>query len=79
MGLLKEFEFYLSYQGEIVKKYDGRYIVIKDMVVLGAYDSALEALMESKKHHKLGTFLIQKVSEGDKDYTQTFHSRVAFG
>ena len=31
--LQPEFEFYLSHQDEMVEKYDGKYIVIKDRVV----------------------------------------------
>ncbi len=76
--LRKEFEYYLAHQDEMVKKYKGKFIAIKDGDVLGAYDDALTAVTETKKVHELGTFLVQKVSEGDADYSQTFHSRVAF-
>lgn len=76
--LEKEFQFYLDNQDELVKEYDGKFIVIKDVEVLGAYDDALMAITETKKSHKLGTFLVQKVSKGTSDYTQTFHSRVVF-
>jgi hypothetical protein len=76
--LKKEFEFYLANQEEMVKKYDGKVIVLKDGEVLGAYDSELAAVIETQKSHSLGTFLVQRVSEGDEAYTQTFHSRVGF-
>ena len=33
---------------------------------------------ETEKSHKIGTFLVQKVSKGDTEYSQTFHSRVVF-
>ena len=76
--LQTEFEFYLSHQDEMVRKYDGKYIVIKNGNVLGVYDDALSAVTETQNSHELGTFLVQKVSEGDAEYSQTFHSRVVF-
>ena len=76
--LQKEFQFYLDHQDEIVKKYDGKFIVIKGGKVLGAYDDELTAITETEKSEKIGTFLVQKVSKGESAYTQTFHSRVVF-
>ena len=76
--LEKEFQYYLDHQNELVKKYDGRYLVIKDKNVVGDYDSYEEALFTSQEQYEMGTFLIQKCSEGNKDYTATFHSRVRF-
>ena len=46
---------------------------------LGAYDTELEAIEETTKEHKLGTFLVQECVPGAESYTQTFHSRVNFG
>lgn len=76
--LQREFEYYLAHQAELVEKYDGKYIVIKDGVVVGEYNNELTAVTETQKSHELGTFLVQKVSEGDSEYSQTFHSRVVF-
>ena len=74
----KGFRFYLANQNDMVAKYDGRVVVIKNCEVLGAYDSELAAYTETIKHHEEGTFLIQRVSEGEEAYTATFNSRVAF-
>ncbi len=74
----KEFQYYLDHQEELVKEYDGKYIVIIGEKVVGSYDSELEAYESSKKKYELGTFLIQHVSPGDDNYTQTYHSRVSF-
>ena len=76
--LKDEFEFYLAHQDEMVKQYDGKVVVIKNREVLKAYDSELAAFTETIKHHEEGTFMIQRVSEGDEAYTATFHSRVTF-
>ena len=74
--LRKEFQFYRDSQDEMVQKYDGKVVAIKNGKVLGAYDSASEALSQTQKTHELGSFLIQKVSAGSKDYTLTIRSRV---
>ncbi len=74
--LEKEFQFYLDHQDELVAKYQGKFVVIKDEKVLGAYNSMLEAVNETSKEHPLGTFLVQECEPGEGSYTQTYHSRV---
>lgn len=76
-ALGKEFKYYLDNQNEFVKQYDGKYIVLKNQIVLGAYDSEVEAYEESSKDNEIGTFLIQFVSAGEDNHTQVFHTRVA--
>ena len=71
-----EFKYYKKNQSELLKKYKGKYIVIIGEKVVGDYDSQSEAFSISSKNHKAGTFLIQFVSSGKKDYTVTYHSRV---
>ena len=73
-GLYAELKFYLANQDEMVENYDGKVIVIKDHQVIGEYDSESNAYIETQKTHELGTFLIQRVSEGDGDYTVTIYS-----
>ena len=78
-GLLKkEFEYYIAHQAELVRQYKGRFIVIKGQRVIGDYSSDIEAVEATVKDHELGTFLIQKCEAGVDNYTQTYHSRVAF-
>ncbi len=77
--LHKEFEYYLSHQKELIQKYEGRFIVIKDEKVIGAYSSRIEAYNETKKHHKLGTFIIQLCEANSNAYSHSFHTlRVSF-
>ncbi|MGH2637820.1 MAG: hypothetical protein ACRDF4_00810 [Rhabdochlamydiaceae bacterium] len=77
--LQKEFDYYLTHQEELVKKYLNRVIVIKDQKVIGAYDDELQAIAAVQTSgHQLGTFLVQRVEHGQSGYTQTFHSRIAF-
>lgn len=76
--LQREFDYYVENQAELVKKYNGRFIVIKNREVIGVYDDQITAVRETAKEHELGTFLVQKVEPGAASYTQTFHSRVGF-
>lgn len=78
LQLKREFQYYLEHQSELVKQYNGKFIVIKDNKVISAYDSELEAVTETSQQHELGTFLVQKCEEGTSSYTQTYHSRAIF-
>ena len=77
VGLEKEFNYYLENQDELVKNYNGKFIVIKDLKIIGAYNSELEAVQKTVEKYELGTFLVQKCEPGSESYTQTYHSRVA--
>ncbi len=74
----KEFKYYLENQDDLVVKYNGKFIVIIGEDVIGVYDSQIEAYEETAKVHKLGTFFIHQVGPGKENFTQVFHSRVAF-
>lgn len=76
--LKQEFEYYLAHQNDLVEKYNGKFIVIKNQAVVGVYDSEIEAYTESVKTMELGTFLIQECLPGEESYTQTFRTRVIF-
>jgi hypothetical protein len=76
--LQKELEYFKSHQEELVQKYLGKFLVIKNQKVQGVYDTEMDAYTDAKKNFELGTFLIQHCLPGEESYTQTFHSRVAF-
>ena len=76
--LEKELNYYIENQDKLVEKYKGKYIVIKECRVIGAFGSALEAIENTKQKHQLGTFIVQKCEPGKERYTQTSHSRVKF-
>ena len=78
MSLDREFNYYTSHQEELVRQYNGKYLVIVGETVIGAYDTEIEAYQTAKQDHEVGTFLIQYCLPGEESYTQTFHSRVAF-
>lgn len=74
VALEREFEFFLAHRDDMFQQYGGHVIGIKDGEVLGVFDSELAALTTLRATHQLGTFLIQRVQEGDTAVTQTFHS-----
>jgi len=76
--LEKEFNYFINNLKELVKKYEGKYIVIKNDIVLGAYNTIEEAISETNKTEEMGTFLVQKCELNEENYTQTYHSRVVF-
>ncbi|OHB75886.1 MAG: hypothetical protein A2Z34_08420 [Planctomycetes bacterium RBG_16_59_8] len=76
--LKDEFQYYLEHQSELVEKYNGKFIVITNGSVIGAYETEVEAIETTIKIHALGTFLVQRCEPGSAGYTQTYHSRVAF-
>ena len=76
--LAKELEYFKKNQPELVEKYEGKFLVIKDQDIKGVYDTEMEAYTSAKEKFELGTFLIQKCVPGSESYTQTFHSRTIF-
>lgn len=74
--LENEFKYYIKHQAELVKKYNGKFIVLKDEKIIGVYNSHSEAYNETVMKEELGTFLIQHCLPGKDSYSQTFHSQV---
>lgn len=74
----KEFKYYVDHQAELVEKYNGKFLIIVGIEVVGVFDTQLEAYQAGQAQFGLGNFLLQRCSEGQSDYTQTYHSRVSF-
>lgn len=66
------FQYYLDHQDELVKKYNGKYLIIKDCAVVGDFFDESEAYVKAVNDYGLGNFLLQYCSEGVSAYTQTF-------
>jgi len=77
-GLQKELDFYKAHQKELVEKYEGKFLVIRNQKVEGEYGSEIDAYTEAQKRFELGTFLIQQCLPGENSFTQTFHTRAIF-
>jgi hypothetical protein len=74
----REFKYFIDHQEELVKKYNGRFIVVVGDKVTGDFATEVDAYVETIKTQKPGTFLIQQCVPGQAAYKQTFHSRVSF-
>ena len=77
--LQKEFNYYIENQDELIKKFNGKFLVIIDRKVEDVFDSFEEAFRSASQKHEAGSFLIRRCSPGTDDYTFTFYSNAAFG
>jgi len=74
----REFEFYVNNQTELVKKYNGRFLVIHNKEVFGDYATLREAYRAGTKTYQLGTFMVHKCGPGKENYTFTIGPQFAF-
>ena len=74
--LEKEFQYYVNHQDELVRKYNGKILVIKDQKVIGVFENEIDAIQAVSKDHEIGTFLVHRCEPGEQNYTMSFHSRV---
>ena len=57
--LEEEFNWYLANQDELVKSYDGKFIVIREQQVIGEYPSLGSAIDGTvAKGNEMGTFIV---------------------
>lgn len=68
------YKYFTSHLDELCKKYEGRYLAIKDEKVIGNYSSFDEAFCETEKKEELGTFLIQYCSKNQDTFVNHFYS-----
>lgn len=78
LRLKEEYNYYIENQEALKKDYLGKFLVIKNKMIMGSYLSLEEALVNALKTEKAGTFLVQLCDEDEQIPTQTFHSRVYF-
>ena len=71
-----EFKYYEENRKHFIDKYLHKYIVIKNKVLLGVYDSQTDAITESLKENELGSFLVQFVEENQPPII--FRSRIVY-
>ena len=70
----KNYEWFKNNLPELVKTYDGQYVVIKDESVIAAYPSFDEALVNTVKIETPGTFIIQLCSLDKEKTTQMVYT-----
>ncbi len=73
-----EYKYYKDNLQKLLDQYKGKYIVIRNNLVVGDYSDEKTAYIDSSSKWELGTFLIKKCVPQKDEVIQTFHSRVVF-
>ena len=65
------FDFYLQNQDQLVRQYEGKYLVITKDGVASAWDSTAdkEAFHDAKSKYGMGNFILQLCTPGTGAYT----------
>jgi hypothetical protein len=75
----KELAFFIDNQADLVSKFRGRVLLLRNASVAGVFDSPLEAYLVGQTQYALGTFMIQPCEPGPAAYTVTLSSHGVFG
>lgn len=70
----KDFEWFIENHDSLFKKYGDVYLVIKNKKVLSTYTTYAEAVEQTSKTEKLGTFIVQKCTGTSEGYTNQIAS-----
>lgn len=64
LALEKQYDFYVSHEGELLEKYNGMHLVISDNLQVMAFLKPQDAFDYGEAHFGLGNFLLQRCSPG---------------
>lgn len=78
LNIDKNFYYYINNQDKLVKKYNGKILIINNCSVVGVFDNDLTAIKEAFKKYKPGDFLIHTCGPGKENYTQRQYTRTTF-
>ena len=67
----EELDFFIRNQDELVKKYEGKALVIKGHELCAVYDTPLDAYLQLQRDNLLGKAMIQVCQAGPEAYTAT--------
>lgn len=73
-----ELNYFIENQSQLVSEHRGKTLVLRGAQVVGIYDDALSAYLESANKYELGTFMIQPCTPGPDAYTVTITSHGIF-
>lgn len=68
MALEKELALYARMKPDLLKAYQGKFVLIRGEEFIGAYDSAENAYAEGVKRFGRESFLVKKVTEQEEVY-----------
>ena len=67
--LIQNFYYYLANQDELVKQYNGKYLVISDKKVVYSSPDDADAFNKGMEIAGLGNFIMQLCTPGEEAYT----------
>lgn len=70
----KELNYFIENQDRLVSDHRGKTLVLRGEEVVGIYEDALSAYLDSMKKYDPGTFMIQPCTPGPDAYTVTITS-----
>ena len=77
MGIQEQdYDYFLQNMEEMYKMYGHKFVAIKNLNILGAYNSFDDALGATLKTEKLGTFLIQECFDNKEKLVHHFQGNV---
>jgi hypothetical protein len=68
MALEKELALFAKMKPDLLKTYDGKFVLIRGEEFIGAYDSAENAYGEGVKRFGRESFLVKKVTDKEEVY-----------
>lgn len=70
--LEKEYDHYLGNRDELARDYDGCYVAIKGLKILGIFDDYSQAAVAVYVEHEYGTVLMQQIGRDHEYFTGIF-------
>ncbi len=70
----RDYKWFLDNYDMLFKEYGVKYLAIKNEKVLGAYSTYADAVKETEKTEKIGTFIIQLCNGDETAYTNYISS-----
>jgi hypothetical protein len=62
----KEREYFETHRAEWLKKYPGKFVLVKDEELIGAFNTQQEALIEGARRFGTASFLVRQVEQSEQ-------------
>jgi hypothetical protein len=69
-----DLEWFINNQADLVKRYNGKTLIIRYQAVVGVFDEEFDAYLEGLRRYPAGTFSIQECIPGEEAYTSYIYS-----
>ena len=76
--LHEQYEYFKTNRKELLKKYLGRFVAIKDFSVIADYGNFDEAYQDMSKKEKIGTFIIHQCVREEDEPVFSYSGNVSF-